>query len=72
MTPEQKAAFINAQTALLNCEVAGMIAENQARQRHNWSLAYEEAAFDSLFRRYAPILNHEAILNLFENESQNP
>lgn len=30
MTPEQKAAFIIAQAALLNAEIAGMMAENQA------------------------------------------
>lgn len=67
MTPEQKAAFINAQTALLNCEVAGMIAENQARQRNGYALAYTEEAFDFIYKKYEPVLGYNAIIQCFRD-----
>ena len=41
---EGEYAFILAQTALLNCRVAGMVAENQHRTNCGNSLAYTEQA----------------------------
>lgn len=65
MNDDQKAAFINAQSALLNCEVAGMIAENQSRQRQGYSLAYAEDAFDAVYKNYEGVLGANAVINLF-------
>lgn len=39
MTPEQKAAFINAQTAMMVAECEMMVAENMERERHGYALA---------------------------------
>ncbi len=45
MTEEQKAAYIMAQAAILNATVAGMVAENQSRDRSGLSPSYREDDF---------------------------
>lgn len=65
MTPEQQAAFVNAQTALLNCEVAGMVAENQVRQSLGQSMAYDETAFVAKYKEYVNVLGHNAVVSFF-------
>jgi hypothetical protein len=52
MTHEERAAFINAQTALLRAETEGMVAENQHRVSHGLSIAYGSDEFDALTKRY--------------------
>jgi hypothetical protein len=48
MTPEQTAAYINAQTTLCQIELAGMLAENQHRLNCGLSIAYGEEGFKAL------------------------
>jgi len=45
MTPEERAAFIMAQAACLNAEVAGMVAENTYREMRGETIAFSEDAF---------------------------
>ena len=45
MTNEQKAAYINAQAAVLNGTIAGMQAENVYRQHRGETIAYSQDAF---------------------------
>ncbi len=54
MTPEQAAAYINAQTALFLCELEGLKARNATR-----------AAFDELGERWSTTLGHNALMIFF-------
>lgn len=45
MTPEQSAAFLIAQSAVLMARVAGMTAENDQRRHQGSSMAYTEDDF---------------------------
>lgn len=65
MTPEQVAAFVNAQAALLNARVAAMTAENMQRAALGHSMAYTEEQFDEVIREYEGTLGHNAALELF-------
>jgi len=67
MTDEQKAAFVLAQIALMNCRVAGMQAENAKRAVSGESPAYDEAAFARLEMEYDGVLGHNAVLWLFRS-----
>ena len=64
MTPEQKAAYIIAQAAALSAHVTGMVAENQVRIAGGDSLAYDEAAFDTVIARYC--VEHNEVLSFLE------
>lgn len=66
MNAAQAAAFISAQTALLNCRVAGMTAENQLRLSTVGVAAYGDEAFAALERQYEYILGHNAVLTLYQ------
>ena len=63
MTPEQKAAYINARVACATIEAAGMTALNMQRASLGLSMAYEDDAFDALIDKYG--IHHNAVLNLF-------
>ncbi len=67
MTPEQRAAFVNAQTALLNCEVAGMVAQNQWMAHVGGTPAYDEPAFLAKFREYENVIGYNAVVDLFRD-----
>lgn len=62
MTEELKAAFINAQTAMMQVELGGMIAENQHRMNCGNSIAYGEEAFIELQKRFEPVLGYNALV----------
>jgi hypothetical protein len=64
-TPEQKAALVVAQAALLNCEVAGMVAENQHRMNCGNSIAYGDEAFAAKFKEYEAVLGYNSVVGLF-------
>lgn len=64
MTPEQQAAFINSQVACALIELAGMQAENTARQQLGQSPAYQEDSFQVLMRRY--LIGHNEVLTFFQ------
>lgn len=67
MTPEQRAAYIIAQAALLNAQIACMQAANQLRIHPEKALAYSEEAFASLCKEYELILGHNALMRLFHD-----
>ena len=66
MTPEQKAAFINAAVARYLAEIAGMQAENQQRISLGYSIAYDEKAFGDLEHRH-PDLQHNTSCAFFHD-----
>lgn len=63
MTDEQKAAFIMAQAAVLNAEVAGMTAENEDRISRGLTIAFDEAAFQDVINRSG--CTHNAVITFF-------
>ena len=52
MDSTSKSAFIVAQAAMLNAEIAGMQAENQWRANCGHSPAYDGTAFQFVIERY--------------------
>mgnify|MGYP000045785464 CR=1 FL=1 len=65
MTPEQAAAYVAAQTALLNCRVAGMQAENTHRVANGWGITYGEAAFEGIYKDFSATIGHNTVISLF-------
>ena len=61
MTPEQKAAYIVAQAALLNAEIEAMKAANLERVHRGEAMAYSEYAFLDIINEYS-ILDHNNIM----------
>lgn len=59
-----KAAFIAAQTALMEVELQGMLAENQHRMNCGNSIAFGEEAFIELKNRFEPVIGYNAIVAL--------
>ena len=52
LTDAQSAAYINGQAAMLNAEIAGMMAANQCREHQGEAQAYGEEAFQEVIDRY--------------------
>jgi hypothetical protein len=69
MTKLQTAALISAQTALLNCRVTGMQAENQAMSSQGNGIPYRGDSFTAVSDEFEPILGLEAITKLFAEAS---
>lgn len=67
MTPEQTAAYIAAQTAFMNCRVAGMVAENMQRAATGQSMAFTDADFAGVEAEFEPILGESAIVKLYQD-----
>ena len=65
MTPEQKAAYIQAQSVMLLGELMGMHAENQWRMSNGDAIAYREDAFQSVIN--ASPCHHNAVIELFRD-----
>lgn len=63
MTPEQQAAYVNAQAVTAMITAMSMVAANQERQQHGHSLAYDEAAFVQVIRTHC--IDHNEVLSLF-------
>lgn len=68
MTPEQAAAFVTAQAACANAEVAAMTAANAERIRRGESAAYTDGNFMDVIDRYT--IGHNAVLQLFQDVSR--
>lgn len=66
MTPEQKAAYVVAQAALLNAELAMAQADNKMREMQGYAPAYDGVAFADMLRRYEATIGHNAIMELFK------
>lgn len=63
MTPEQKAAYIQAQAVCALIEAMGMQALNRDRDTKGLSLAYDDEAFFGLIEKYG--IHHNATVELF-------
>jgi hypothetical protein len=61
MGPEQRAAFVIAQAACANAEIAAMQAENAARLAAGLSQAYSEKAFMNVPDKY--LIGHNAVIS---------
>jgi len=64
MTPEQKAAYVVAQAALLNARISAMKAENDC---YPDAIPYGEKAFDDVIEQFDGILGHNALMELFKD-----
>ena len=60
MTPEQKAAYVFAQSVCAMAEIEGMKALNTERESKGYALAYDEAAFLEILNKYG--IHHNAVL----------
>lgn len=67
MTDEQKAAFINAQAAMMNGRIAEMVAANMQRAAEGSSMAYSGHNFYEVICEYEPVIGHNACLELFHD-----
>lgn len=67
MTHEERAAYVNAQTALFRCEVEGMIAENNYRMARGETIAYAEEAFEILRLKWETNIGHNALVTFFQD-----
>jgi hypothetical protein len=65
MTPEQKAAFINAQVAMFNGTIAAMIWHNEERLSHGHSIAYGPDAFEEAITKAETVLGANAVIAFF-------
>lgn len=61
MTPEQSAAFINAQAAVFLIELEAMKANDRCTTQ-----PYTEEAYLELLKRAEAVLGHNAVLTIFE------
>lgn len=66
---EGQVAYVLAQVALLNCERAGMEAENAHRLSVGQSIAYGDEAFQALHDQYAPMIGTNAIMEMAVSNS---
>ena len=67
MTPEQKAAFINAQIALMNAEKEIMLSENYERERKGHAPAYGPEQWQAFYDKWEAILGYNAVTKFFIN-----
>ncbi len=67
MTPEQKAAFINAQSVMAQIELQGMIAENTQRERDGLALAYTDKEFSTFYYKWNNVLGYNELISFFRD-----
>lgn len=60
MTPEQKAAFVMAQSTAALIEALGMMSLNMQRAQRGETIAYEERSFEQLIEQYG--LGHNTLV----------
>lgn len=65
MTPEQKAAYVIAQSVCAMAEIESMKALNTYRQMRDETIAYDEEAFLTVIDKYG--ISHNAVLTLFQS-----
>jgi hypothetical protein len=63
MTPEQAAAFVQAQVVCASARIASMHAENRERESTGCTHAYGYEAFDTVPDEFG--ISHNAVLTLF-------
>ena len=67
MTNEQAAAFIQAQTALMNAEAERMKAANYEREMQGLSHAYGQEQWKDFIDEWQHVLGHNAVIELFRS-----
>ena len=67
MTDEQKAAFVNAQAAMMNGRIAEMVAANMQRAAEGHSMAYSSREFCEVIGEYEGTIGHNACIELFHD-----
>lgn len=73
LTPEQTAAFANAQAALLNAEIKAMEAENMHRLHIGQSVAYGADEFERVIANYRQFLRDDILYRfMLEGEFHRP
>ncbi len=65
MNNDQQAAFILSQTAMLNAEVAMMVAANQYRTNCGDQIAYGEEEFANVIKGFETVIGYNAVIALF-------
>ena len=65
MTPEQKAAYVMAQSVAAMATIEGMKTTNVERELQGHTLAYAEDAFTQVINDYG--LHHNALMGLFRD-----
>jgi hypothetical protein len=63
MTPEQAAAFVQAQTACALAEIEAMKSENRQRELNDYTHAHDDAAFRAVPDQFG--IGHNSVLNIF-------
>ena len=66
MTPEQRAAFVAARAAQLQCEAMALMAENMSAISQGNAVPYGERAFRELADRYSDV-THNAMIDFFHS-----
>lgn len=66
MNENEKAAFIMAQSALLNAEIAMMIAANTERLQRGEGMPYGEEEFAGVLKNYEGTLGHNPCLEFLQ------
>ena len=61
---DRELALVYSHIAMMNCEVAGMVAENMQRAAVGSSMAYSEEAFVFVANKYASLIGHNAIFSI--------
>lgn len=64
MTPEQRAAFINAQAVSAFAEIQGMVADNENAAANGYTRPYGFQNFIGV--RDAHVLDHDQLIRFFE------
>ena len=59
-TPEQRAAYVNAQVACALIEAMGMMADNLFMERNSDTVEYGKEAFEKLINKYG--IHHNAVI----------
>lgn len=67
MTPEEKAAFINAQTQMMINERQIMLAENELRERQGYSPANGPEQWADWHKRWESVLGYNALISFFRS-----
>ena len=62
MNIEAKVSLINSQIAMFYAEKAVMDAANVERARKNLSQAYIDKDYETLYKRYEPVLGYNAVV----------
>ena len=68
MTPEQKAAFVMAQTQMMIAEREVMIAENIERERQNYALANGPKQWENFRLKWELVLGHNTLISFFHSD----